>query len=98
MYPALTVSPPPSERSISRLACSVYGERRFRSTAVPPWTNGEFTGNDPLLIRFSKAEVSSGGGTVPGGNGNGGTTGHVGGPNTQGVGRNMLFSSHVPVC
>src|ERR1051326_9253742 len=95
MYPALTVSPPPSGRSIARLVCSVYGERKLRSTEVPPCTNNGLFGKDPLLIRFSKAAVSSGGGTVPGGSGPGGTTGQPG--ITQGVGRNMLLSSHVPV-
>src|SRR5262249_36351511 len=97
MYPALTVSPLPSVRSISRLVCSVYGERRLRSTDVPPCTNRELFGNEPLLIRFSNAAVSSGGGTVPGGSGApGGTAGHP--AITHGVGRNMLLSSHVPVC
>src|SRR5262245_27474606 len=95
MYPALIVSPLPMVRSISRLACSEYGCRRLRSTAVPPCTNSELLGNDPLLIRFSNAAVNSGGGTVPGGNGPGGTTGQP--ARMQGVGRNMLFSSHVPV-
>src|ERR1041385_8096252 len=89
------VSPRPIWRSISRLACSVYGERRLRSTAVPPCTKSELLGNDPLLIRFSKADVSNGGGTVPGGNGSGGTLGHP--ASTHGVGRNMLFSRYVPV-
>src|SRR6185312_9663508 len=95
-YPALMVKPPPSVLSISRFACSVYGERMLRSTAVPPCTNSELFGNAPLLIRFSNAELSSGGGTVPGGSGApGGGVGHPG--ITQGVGRNMLLSSHVPV-
>src|SRR6476646_2429367 len=96
MHPALTDNPLPSVRSISRLACSVYGERRLRSTEVPPWTNSELLGNDPLLIRFSNAAVNNGGGTVPGGNGPGGTTGQP--ARMHGNGRNMLLSSHVPVC
>src|SRR5579864_4105121 len=63
---------------------------------VPPCTNSELLGNEPLLIRFSKAEVSRGGGTVPGGNGAPG--GGVGQPaSTQGVGRNILFRIHWPV-
>src|SRR5579859_44238 len=95
IYPALTVNPPPKVRSISRLVCSVYGERRLRSTEVPPCTKSELFGNDPLLIRFSNAEVNSGGGTVPGGNGPGGTAGQPG--ITHGVGRNMLLSRYVPV-
>src|SRR5690349_7778162 len=90
------VSPLPIVRSISRLVCSVYGVRRLRSTAVPPCANRELLGNAPLLISFSNAEVRSGGGTVPGGRGEPG--GGVGQPGiTHGVGRNMLFSSHVPV-
>src|SRR5216683_5946105 len=96
MYPALTENPPPSWRLISRLDCSVYGLRSFLSTTDPPCKNSELFGNEPLLIRFSNADVSSGGGTVPGGKGNGGTAGHP--ASTHGVGRNMLFRSHVPVC
>src|SRR5215472_13250635 len=92
------VSPLAISRSISRLACSEYGGRSLRSTVVPPCTNSELLGKEPLLIRFSNAEVSNGGGTVPGGSGRGGTTGQVGGPNTHGVGRNMLFKVHCPVC
>src|SRR5215831_18799939 len=95
-YPAPRVRPLPKVWSISRLPCSAYGERRLGSTPVPPWTNPELLGNEPLLIRFSNAAVRSGGGTVPGGNGEpGGTVGHPG--VTHGVGRNMLFRSHVPV-
>jgi hypothetical protein len=48
-------------------------------------------GNDPLLIRFSNADVNNGGGTVPGGNGDPG--GGVGHPEiTHGVGRKILFN------
>src|SRR5690349_9369499 len=90
IYPTLTVSPLPRVRSISRLVCSVYGERRFGSTAVPPCANKALFGNDPLLIRFSNADVSSGGGTVPGGSAAPG--GGVGQPaSTHGVGRKKLF-------
>src|SRR5437763_332124 len=94
MYPTPSVRPFTNSRSISRLVCSEYGGSRFLSTAVPPCTNSELFGNDPELIRFSNAEVSSGGGTVPGGNsGPGGGQPGI----TQGVGRNMLLSSQVPV-
>src|ERR1044071_8032471 len=96
IYPALTDKPLPSSRSISRLVCSEYGARRLRSTDVPPCAYSALTGNEPVLIKFSKAFCSKNGGTVPGGRGEPwGTTGQP--AMTQGVGKNMLFRSHVPV-